>query len=132
MRLDQAVRQPQVSSRRSGLVSKNRQLDNRRFQIASDDAIAYARMSRRPQSQARPDGLLSATNRYGILATDKAPPAFDPTRIKRHSLKAKRGGRPLPGGAHIPVMSGLFIAAAATVRIATLLQTGAARLPGET
>jgi hypothetical protein len=96
------------------LLSKQRQLENTRFQIAGHDAIAYARTSRRPQSQARPDGLLSATNRYGILATDKAPPAFDPTRMKRHSLKATRRGRLLPGGAHIAVMSGIFIAAAAT------------------
>jgi hypothetical protein len=99
------------------MLSKQRQLENKRFRIASDAAIAYARMSRRPQSQAMPDGLLSATNRYAILATDKAtpsPPAFDPTRMKLHSLKATRRARRLPGGAHIPVMSGLFIAAAAT------------------
>jgi hypothetical protein len=114
MRLDQAVRQPRISLRRSGVLSKQRQSENRRFQITSDDAIAYARMSRRPQSQASANSLLSATNRYGILATDKAPPAFGPTRMKRHSLKAMRHGRRLLGGAHIPVMSGLFIAAAAT------------------
>ena len=114
---DAAVRQPQISLRRSVVLSKQRQLENERLRIAGDGAIAYARMSRHWQSQDMPDGLLSANNHYAILVTDKATPpplAFHPTRMKLHSLKAAIRSWRLPGGAHIPVMSDLFVAAAVT------------------
>src|ERR1700733_1772411 len=82
-------------------------------------------MSRHWQSQDMPDGVLSANNHYAILVTDKATPpplASRPTRRKLHSLKAACRSWRLPGGAHIPVMSDLFVAAAVTCRLATLLK----------
>ena len=82
-----------------------------------------------------PDGLLSANNHYAILVTDGAVPpplAFYPTRMKLHSLKAMRRSGRLPGGAHIAVMSDLFVAAAVTAQLASRLGTGATRLAAET
>ena len=92
-------------------------------------------MSRRWQSHDRPDGLLSANNHYAILVTDKATPpplAFHPTRMKLRSLKAACRSWRLPSGAHIPVMSDLFVAAAVTSQLATLLGMDATRLAEET
>jgi hypothetical protein len=117
------------------MLSKQRQLENKRVRIARGGAIAYARMSRHSQSQDMPDGVLSANNHYTILVTDKAAHllfALDATRMKLHSLKAACRSWRLPGGAHIPVMSDLFVAAAVTSQLATLLGMGATRLAEET